>query len=680
MLGFTSLLSAAAGLMVLARAAGDDIAPIQPKVPSHEFSLNDFGAVPNGRTSNTEAFRRAIAAVQKDGGGTLVVPAGEYFTGPIDLASALNLRLERGARLVFSDTLSDYPQDGGEVHSLISARDCHDIAISGEGTIDGNGSAWWERVRVARAKDPIKHDDAVPRPHLIVFDHCRRVRLSGVTLTRSPMFHFVPAFCEEVTVQGITIVAPPDSPNTDGIDPSQTKRMLIAHCQIDTGDDCIAFKAGGSSGPFVEDVLVTDCTFKRGHGCSVGSATRSGLRRITIRRCLFDGTDVGVRFKSNRMRGGMCEEVTFADLVMRNVGMPILIYSYYPFPLGAGLPDPPEPGKHAVAAPITSNTPIWRRLTVRNLAATGTSGSAGMILGLPEMPVSELLLENISVEAGTGLRIGYARNVTLRHVRVTASKGPPLLIEDTVEALEQSDTAGVVSAVKVGDTITVESKGGPLSYKAVVNSKEGGDITQVNLPADGRVAALGLNQIFFFGTHGDQYTLRGWTGKEKFVLSCSTDVISQSAGEVVVQVNLIATGTFKILEKDEAVKATLRKTLVGYKDKTVVVKRVYAFKPDRVVMKDELLWVYPDMELKRLDFTPVFTPGCVQGPARLVNGSVRASFLVVGSSGGKVPKGISYPFTAENFLKNGYKVSLRTTAASFDLGKSDMYFYEKPWQ
>jgi len=439
MLGLTSLVSAAAGLVLLAHAVGDDIAPTQPKIPSRKFSVKDFGAVPDGKTSNSDAFRRAIAAVEKGGGGILVVPAGEYFTGPIDLCSTLDLRLERGARLVFSDTFSDYPQDGDEVHSPISARSCHDIAISGDGTIDGNGSAWWERVQAARAKDPIKHDDAAPRPHLIVFDHCQRARLSGVTLTRSPMFHFVPSFCEEVTVEGITIVSPSDSPNTDGIDPSQTRRMLIAHCRIDTGDDCIAFKAGGSSGPFVEDVLVTDCTFKRGHGCSVGSATRSGLRRITIRRCSFDGTDVGVRFKSNRMRGGVCEDVTFTDLVMKNVGMPILIYSYYPFPLGAGLPNPPEPGKHTAAAPVTGNTPIWRRLTVRNLTATGTSGSAGMILGLPEMPVSELLLENISVEGGTGLRIGYARTVTLRHVRVTPSKGPPLLIEDTVEALQQSD-------------------------------------------------------------------------------------------------------------------------------------------------------------------------------------------------------------------------------------------------
>jgi polygalacturonase len=424
---------------VQARAAGDDIAPTQPNIPGRKVSLTDFGAVADGKTSNSDAFRRAIAAVEKSGGGILAVPAGEYFTGPIDLCSKLDLRLERGARIVFSNTFSDYAQEGDKVHPPISARGCRDIAISGEGTIDGNGEAWWQRVRNAREKDRLHWDDAAPRPHLIVFDRCQRARLSGVTLTRSPMFHFVPSFCEDVTVDGITIFSPPNSPNTDGIDPSQTKRMLIANCKIDTGDDCVAFKAGGSRGPFVEDVLVTDCTFKHGHGCSVGSGTHSGLRHITIRRCTFDGTDVGVRFKSNRMRGGVCEDVTFTDLVMKNVGTPILIYSYYPFPLGAGLPKPPNRGQHVTSAPVTDRTPIWRRLTVRNLTSTGTSASAGLIMGLPEMPVSEVLLENVSIEAVTGLRIGYARNVTLRHVRVTPTKGEPLLLEDTVEQLKQMD-------------------------------------------------------------------------------------------------------------------------------------------------------------------------------------------------------------------------------------------------
>jgi len=120
--------------------------------------------------------------------------------------------------------------------------------------------------------------------------------------------------------------------------------------------------------------------------------------------------------------------------------------------------------------------------------------------------------------------------------------------------------------------------------------------------------------------------------------------------------------------------------LVSYKDKAIEIKRSYHFKSDRILESDELVWVYPDMEVTTVYFSAAFMPGCVQGPAQLVKDTAKAGFYVVGSGGEKLPQGISYPFTSENFLKNGYKVSLRTTQASFDFGMSEKYFYEKPWQ
>lgn len=241
--------------------------------------------------------------------------------------------------------------------------------------------------------------------------------------------------------------------------------------------------------------------------------------------------------------------------------------------------------------------------------------------------------------------------------------------------------APVLSAVKTGEDIVVESRGGTVTYKAVLDAKTGGNMTEVRLPADGNVIARELNDIFFHGAHGEQYTLRGWTGKSKFIMACSMNVISQQAGEIVVQVNVATKGTFKIITNDETLKAKLKQTpLVSYRDKAVEIKRTYTFMPDRVVEKDELVWMYPDMEMTTFYYMPAFTHGSVQGPARLVKDAVKASFYNVGSGGDRLPKGISYPFTAENFLKNGYKVSLRTTQASFELGKSDKYFYEKPWQ
>jgi hypothetical protein len=248
-----------------------------------------------------------------------------------------------------------------------------------------------------------------------------------------------------------------------------------------------------------------------------------------------------------------------------------------------------------------------------------------------------------------------------------------------------ADTPGAIknvalSAVKSGDAIVIESKGGPVTYKVVVDAKRGGDISDLQLPADGKVVGREINDLFFLGEHGDEYTLRGWTGPNKFTISCSADLVSQKADEIVVRVNLLTTGTFKILVKDEAEKAELRKAHASYKDKTLEVKRVYTFKADRVLVDDEFLWMHPEMEFKTFYFTAAFMPGCVQGPARLVKGAEQASFYGVSSGGKKLPVGISYPFTSENFLKDGYKVSVRTAAASFDLAKSDFYFYEKTWQ
>jgi hypothetical protein len=247
-------------------------------------------------------------------------------------------------------------------------------------------------------------------------------------------------------------------------------------------------------------------------------------------------------------------------------------------------------------------------------------------------------------------------------------------------APEAANGAATVTAVQSGATVVIESRDGAISYKAVLDPKTGGDITQVCIPADGPVVARELNDIFFLGEHGEDFTLRGWTSPSKFGISCATDVTSRKPDEVEVQVNLLTTGTFKILAKDETAKANLRKTHPSYKEKTIQLKRTYTFKADRIVMNDELLWIYPEAHMKTCYLTSAFMPGVIQGPVRLVNGTTAAGFNVTTSGGKKVPDGIAFPSTAENFLKSGYKVSLRTAATSFDLAKSDMFFYEKPWQ
>lgn len=264
---------------------------------------------------------------------------------------------------------------------------------------------------------------------MIVLNRCQRVRIEGVTLTNSPMFHLVPSRCEDVTIDGIQILSPSDSPNTDGIDPSVSRRVLISRCRIDTGDDCIAVKAGAKGGGAAEDILVTDCQFLHGHGCSIGSDTVSGVRRMTVRRCTFDSTDIGVRFKSARDRGGVVEDVTFTDLTMRRVREAIVISSYYY--------DLPKYGSRDRPRPLTATTPLWRNLTIRNVVATEGTGSAGLIIGLPEQPAAAIRLEHVRIEAPVGLRLAYVQGISLHDVTIAARSGPPLLTDETVTGLVQ---------------------------------------------------------------------------------------------------------------------------------------------------------------------------------------------------------------------------------------------------
>ncbi|MGH7994872.1 MAG: pectinesterase family protein, partial [Opitutaceae bacterium] len=418
------------------RADPGDVSPRAPDVPDRTFSLDDFGAVPDGRTSDTGAFRRAIAAIRRAGGGRLVVPAGAYLTGPISLCDRCDLHLERGATIRFSDRPGDYRREGPRFNAQIAAQGRDDVMISGAGVIDGQGAAWWPAARAAR--DPVTGRQltgrTTPRPPMILFTDCQRVQVSGVTLRDSPAWTFTLVGCRDVEVDAITIRNPADSPNTDGIDPKGCQRVLISRCLIDTGDDCIA--AGGGSRFPEKDVLITDCVFLHGHGCSIGSGTTGGVRDLTVRRCSFDGTDTGIRLKSARDRGGLVEHLTYADLTMRGVGRALSINSHYEGTTTDVIVDPHEP-----PVPVTRTTPRWRDITIRNLTATGGTTDAGLIAGLPEMPVENLLLEHVRIEAPTGLRIAYARNLAFRDVRIDVRRGPPLIVDGTVSGLTQSGPA-----------------------------------------------------------------------------------------------------------------------------------------------------------------------------------------------------------------------------------------------
>jgi len=407
-----------------------DFSPAKPVIPSRVFNLRDFGAAPTGNASSTEVFHLALAAVEKAGGGTLVVPAGDYFLGPIDLCSNLDFHLEAGAHLRFSQNPADYRiPTAARYRPMIWAQNRHDVVVSGPGVLDGQGQPWWPIARKAyvelRAGRP--PGEGIVRPRLLTMDHCERVRLEGVTLLDSPQIQFLASHCDDIEVVRVVAIAPPRSPNTGAVCTSGSSRIVITGCRFDVGDDCIAIN-GGSSEP-AEDIRVTDCTFLHGHGCSIGSDTRGGVRNMLVSHCDFQGTEIGIRLKSGRGRGGLVENVTYSDLTMENVGHAIQLSSYYPESTW------PKPGSHDQAQPVTVQTPQWRGLTIRRLTATGGTKDAGRIIGLPESPVTDLTLEDVQIAAPLGLRIGCAKNVTFRNVQVTAGTGEPFLVEDTVDGL-----------------------------------------------------------------------------------------------------------------------------------------------------------------------------------------------------------------------------------------------------
>jgi polygalacturonase len=376
-----------------------------------------YGAKADGVTKDTAAIQSAIDACEKKGGGTVELTAGTYVSAPIVLKSNITLHLDKGATLLGSPDHADFPPKVEfkvpDAQPLIGATDAENIAITGEGTIDGNGKSWWDEARSV-------HDHGIlgnhPRPKLVIFDHCKHVRVEGVTVQNSPMWQLVPYYSDDVTIRNVRILAPYPSPNTDAIDPFSSSNVLIEHVYSDVGDDNVAIKSGpiDSPGPDAPSTNITirDCTFMHGHGVSVGSELSGGAGNILAERIHFEGTDNGIRVKANRDRGHDVGHLVFRDLEMKDVKNAIIISEYYPKVL---------PPADAAPQPVGRLTPHFHDIVIENVTATG-SESAGAIVGLPESPVANVVLHNVKISAQKGLTIGYA-NVTGTGVVVQAAEG-----------------------------------------------------------------------------------------------------------------------------------------------------------------------------------------------------------------------------------------------------------------
>lgn len=446
------------------------------------FNVLDFGAVADGETRSTKAIADAIEACSQSGGGRVLIPTGSYLTGPIQLRSHVELHLEADATIVFSRDFEDYSLVVTSWEGEAAVRCCSplwgenltDLAITGQGTFDGQGEAWrpvkkfkrtdqeWAElvasggvvdeageiwwptaaamhgestVRKLRAHggptriegyEPIR---AYLRPNLVKLSNCRNVRLEGVTFRNSPAWNVHLLLCENVTVRGVTIFNPWYAQNGDGIDIESCRNVLLCDSHLDVGDDGICLKSGKNEegrrrGKPTENVTIRNCTVLHAHGgVTVGSEMSGGVRNVQISNCLFEGTDIGLRFKTARGRGGIVENIEIINIEMKDIpGAAISLDMYYE---GKAWDESDNEVKAVPPAPVDEGTPRFRNIHIRNVHCESAQRAIEM-RGLPEMPIENITLEHIRINAKEGVYLAEVKDITLRDVQVQAEKIPVL--------------------------------------------------------------------------------------------------------------------------------------------------------------------------------------------------------------------------------------------------------------
>lgn len=430
---------------------------------SETINIRQSGAIPDGKTSNTQIIKQAIEKLSSGGGGTLYFPAGKYLTGPIVLKSNITIDLDAGATLLFTDDFAEYVpfvemRYEGVVMKSFSpffyAYEQENITIKGRGKIDGNGRKWWYATFT---NESVHKDEALKneidkykelwdkenpgfqveeqsdwkrtlakkffRPPLMQPYKCKNFRVEGITIVNSPFWTINPEFCDNVTVHGVTIMNP-DAPNTDGINPSSCKNVHISDCHISVGDDCITIKSGRDlqgreyATP-CENVTITNCTMLAGHGgVVIGSEMSGDVRKVTISNCVFDGTDRGIRIKSTRGRGGIVEEIRVSNIVMKNIQKEAIILNLF--------------YSKVPAEPLSERTPAFRNIHISNLTGSEVN-TAGKILGIEEMPISNISFSDINIDAENGFTVDQAEDITFSNIQVNTKNGLPFILSNAKE-------------------------------------------------------------------------------------------------------------------------------------------------------------------------------------------------------------------------------------------------------
>ena len=397
--------------------------PALPKIPANVVNLADFGRG-DGQTLNTTAFEKALAKLAERGGGKLVVPPGLWLTGPIKLRSHTELHMERGALIQFSGDWKMYPltvinlRGEKEVDSTspLSAENAEDIAITGEGIIDGGGDAW----------RPIKKDKLTER------EWKAQLKTGGVldvTFQNPPNWTVNPVLCDDVSILNMRVFNSPTAQNSDALDLESCRHAIIRGCTFDVGDDGICLKSGKDDvgrriGVPTEDVLVENCVVYHAHGgFTIGSEMSGGVRNVRVNNCLFLGTDIGLRFKSTRGRGGVVENIFISNVNMQDIPGDAINFNLY---YGGKSPlDEAAANAETNFSPVTEATPQFREIHLENIVCRGAK-NAIVLQGLSEMPLNHISLKNVTMTSQFGASVTDAENITFENVRLENNGNVPV--------------------------------------------------------------------------------------------------------------------------------------------------------------------------------------------------------------------------------------------------------------
>jgi polygalacturonase len=491
----------------------------EPKFPNKTFRITDFGAIGDGQTKNTQAFAKAIKACADAGGGIVLVPAGLWLTGSIELKSNLNLHLEQGAVVLFSPNFEDYPLvkrtwEGSEAVRCtppLFGENLKNIAITGSGIFDGSGQAWrpvkkiklteiqWGKLigsgGVVDSKEEVWYPSAEAmngpktveelnkrgnakiedyaaarqylRPVLVGLVECKNVLLDGPTFQNSPGWNIHPLMCENMIIRNLNVLNPWFAQNGDGLDLESCRNVIITNCRFDVGDDGICMKSGKNEygrqrGRATEDVAISDCIVYHAHGgFTVGSEMSGGVRNVYVRNCDFLGTDVGIRFKSTRGRGGTVENIFIQGIYMKEIPNNAIQFDMYYGGRIAPSGDEISETSLEVIPQASEETPKFQNIHIKNIVCSGAAGAI-WLRGLPEMPIQKIDLENIVISAKGGVTCIDANEITFKNVRIIPEKSPVFELYNSrnfvMDSINPPDSNAVFIKLQGGRTQSIHLK------------------------------------------------------------------------------------------------------------------------------------------------------------------------------------------------------------------------------